>query len=261
MIAPRSCLSYAVVLALLGFDLGAAADELPGKGGTKASAIDADAMAALDRMGAELRSHQLISVKSEVTSEDVLGSGEKLQYGGTLQVLARRPDRFKISAVSDQRDREIFYDGSSVTVYSPRLGYYASFNAPPTIYETVQKATAEYGIEWPLADLFTWGTDKSDAAKITSAFKVDLEHVGGRPCNHYAFRQEKVDWEIWIQQNGPALPCKLVITNREDPSGPQYVATLQWSFPASIADANFKFAPPPNAHKIVFAGAGKTGAQ
>ena len=220
---------------------------------TSASQIDPDAMAALDKMGAELRSHNNFDMKAEITREDVLGSGQKLQYAGTVEVEARRPDRFKISAVSDLRDREIYYDGKAVTVFSPRLGYYASFDAPPTIAQTLKVATDKYGVELPLADLFTWGTDPSLAARVQSAFFVRPEHINGQLCNHYAFRQEKVDWQIWIRQDGPALPCKLVITNRADASLPQYTSEMHWSFPTTMADDTFTFAPPANAHKIVMA--------
>lgn len=245
--------TVALVLSCSG--IATASDVSPPGGTASTSAIDPDAMAALDRMGAELRSHQTLSIRSDVTAEDVLGSGQKLQYGGTLQIQVRRPNRLRISAVSDQQDREIYYDGTSLTVFSPRLGFYASFSAPATIYETVEKASAEYGIELPLADLFTWGSDKSDAAKISSAFVVGSEHVGGRSCIHYAFRQTEIDWEVWIQQSGPALPCKLVITKRDDSSMPQYTATLQWAFPGSISDSTFAFVPPPKARKIAFVGA------
>ena len=220
---------------------------------TSASQIDPDAMAALDKMGAELRSHNNFDMKADITHEDVLGSGQKLQYAGTVEVEARRPDRFKISAVSDLRDREIYYDGKAVTVFSPRLGYYASFDAPPTIAQTLKVATDKYGVELPLADLFTWGTDPSLVARVKSAFLVRPEHINGQLCNHYAFRQEKVDWQIWIRQDGPALPCKLVITNRVDASLPQYTSEMHWSFPTTMADGTFTFAPPANAHKIVMA--------
>lgn len=220
---------------------------------TSASGIDPDAMAALDKMGAELRSHNNFDMKADITHEDVLGDGQKLQYAGTVEVEARRPDRFKMSVVSDLRDREIFYDGKTVTVFSPRLGYYAAIDAPPTIAQTLKVATEKYGIELPLADLFTWGTDPSLAARVQSAFLVRPEHINGQLCNHYAFRQEKVDWQIWIQQSGPALPCKLVITNRVDPSAPQYTSEMNWTFPTTIADDTFTFAPPADAHKIVMA--------
>jgi hypothetical protein len=222
-------------------------------GGNAPSGIDPDALAALDRMGAELRSHQNFDVKSDVTTEDVLGSGQKLQYAGMLETQARRPNGFRISMVSDLKDRQIYYDGKSVTVYSPRLGYFASFPAPDTIGKTLAVAKDRYGIELPLADLFAWGTDKSLVARVKSGFLVRAEHIGAQVCNHYAFRNEKVDWQIWIAQNGPALPCKLVITSRDDPSMPQYTAVLHWAFPASIPDSVFAFAPPPAAKKIAFA--------
>jgi hypothetical protein len=218
-----------------------------------ASAVEPEAVAALDKMGAELRSHNVFVLKADVTNEDVLESGQKLQYAGTLEVQARRPDRFKFSAKSDLRERDIYYDGKAVTIYSPRLGYYASFDAPPTIAETVQKARAEYEVELPLADLFTWGTEKSSAGKLTSAFLVRAETIGGKTCNHYALRQSNVDWQIWIAKDGAALPCKIVITKTSDPSQPQYTAVLNWTFPNSIDEKTFAFAPPSSAKKIVVA--------
>lgn len=218
-----------------------------------ASEVDADAVAALDKMGAELRSHNVFVLKADVTNEDVLESGQKLQYAGTLEVQARKPDRFKFSAKSDLRERDIYYDGKAVTIHSPRLKYYASFDAPPTIRETVEKARADYDVELPLADLFTWGTDKSNASKLTSAFLVRPETIGGKTCNHYALRQSNVDWQIWIAADGPALPCKIVITKTSDPSQPQYSAVLNWSFPNSIDEKVFSFAAPSGAKKIVVA--------
>jgi hypothetical protein len=222
-----------------------------------AAGVDADALAALDRMGTELRSHQIINVKSDVLTEDVLESGQKLQYAGTVETQARRPNAFRISMVSDLKDRQIYYDGKTVTIFSPRLGYYASFPAPDTIGKTLVLAKDKFAIEVPLADLFAWGTDKELIARVKSGFFVRDEHVGSQVCNHYAFRNEHVDWQIWIAKDGPALPCKLVITSRDDPAMPQYSAVLHWSFPGSIADSVFAFAPPPSAKKIMIATVGE----
>jgi hypothetical protein len=215
--------------------------------------VDADALAALDKMGAELRTHSNIDVKSDFLTEDVLGSGQKLQYSGTVETTARRPNGFRISLVSDTKNREIYYDGKNVTVFSPRLGYYGTFAAPDTIQATLDKAKSQYGIELPLADLFAWGTDPSLVKRIKSGFFVRQDHVNGQACNHFAFRQEHVDWQIWIAANGPALPCKLVITNTNDPAQPQYTAVMHWSFPDSIPDKTFAFTPPSDAKKIAMA--------
>jgi hypothetical protein len=209
-----------------------------------------DALAALERMGAALRSKNLFTMKADVTKEEVLGSGEKLQFASTLDISARRPDRFRISNVSDVQDRQIYYDGKSLTVYAPKLGVYGTVAAPATIAQTINVASERYDIETPLADLFTWGTNNSAAAQLTSGFLVRLEHIDGRACNHYAFRQPDVDWQIWIAEE-TALPCKLIITNTDDDSRPQYTAVMRWNFPPAIADNVFAFAPPASANKIV----------
>ena len=209
-----------------------------------------DALAALERMGAALRSKNLFTMKADVTKEEVLGSGEKLQFASTLDISARRPDRFRISNVSDVQDRQIYYDGKSLTVYAPKLGLYGTIAAPATIAQTINVASDRYDIETPLADLFTWGTNNSAAAQLTSGFLVRLEHIDGRACNHYAFRQPDVDWQIWIAEE-TALPCKLIITNTQDDSRPQYTAVMRWNFPPAIADNVFAFAPPASANKIV----------
>ncbi len=220
--------------------------------------VDADAVAALNKMGAALRSHNVFVVTMDVTNEDVLATGEKLQYGGTVEISARRPDRFKITINSDIKNRDVYYDGKSVTIFAPRLGMYASFAAPGTIAQTLAAARERRGVELPVADLFTFGTDNSIVTRLTSGFFVRPEHIEGRACNHYAFRQANVDWQIWIATDQTALPCKLVITSTTDDSRPQYSAVMHWSFPNTIAESSFTFTPPQGSEKIAILEIGST---
>ncbi len=219
------------------------------------SSVDPAAVAALDKMAAALRAHQTFELTADTTNEDVLGSGEKLQYEGKVHIIARRPDRFRVTVVSDTRNREYIYDGRTVTIFSPRQGMYATVAAPPTIRETIQKVRDERGVELPLADLFAWGTDRVSAQKLTSGFLVRPETIEGRSCNHYAFRQPGADWQVWIANDESALPCKIVITNRDDASMPQYTAVLHWDFPTSVAESDFIFDPPSGARQIAIADA------
>ena len=105
---------------------GCAALALAGATAAPAPAVDPAALQALDRMGAALRSHMTFVLTADISDEDVLDSGQKLQYDGKLQISARRPDRFLISSTSDTRSRDFYYDGKAVTVFSPKLGMYAS---------------------------------------------------------------------------------------------------------------------------------------
>ena len=211
--------------------------------------LDPRALAALERMGAALRSHQAINVHADVTAEDALNTGEKLQYSGTVDIVARRPNAMKLTMRMGASERTLYYDGKTLTMAAPEMNYYASVAAPPTIREMLQMADERYGIEVPLADLFAWGSDPAAAAKLTSAFPAGSEQINGRTCDHYAMRQPGADWQVWISRGDDALPCKLVITTRADPSLPQYSATYRWS-DQPPPEAGYTYSPPPEAKAI-----------
>lgn len=213
---------------------------------------DADALAALFKMGDALRAMGAFSLSADVTTDTVLESGQKLQGEGTLKIDALRPDKFKISVDANHQARDFYYDGKSLTLFAPKIGYYASVPAPPTIRATLEAVKDKYGLEIPLADLFSLGTDPSLTARIKEGFDAGPDVVAGENCQHYAFRQEAVDWEVWIRSDGPALPCKIVITTTTDPAMPQYAATMKWQGGSPAADT-FTFTPPANANRIAVA--------
>jgi hypothetical protein len=102
----------------------------------------------------------------------------------------RRPNHLRAEVLSDRKQRTFFYDGKTLTLYAPRVNYYASVGAPPTIAELLQVLDQKYGVEMPLADLFLWGTDKDGIADIKVATYIGPGYVGGVDCEHYAFRQQ-----------------------------------------------------------------------
>lgn len=216
---------------------------------------DPDAMAALDRMAAAMRSLQSFSVRADYTRDQVLTTDQKLQFAGTVDIKARRPNALRIDMQSDRQARVLYYDGRTATLFSPRIGYYASFPAPPTIGQVVAVASEKYGIDTPLADLFAWGSDPAAMAKVRSAFDVGTETIRGRVCEHYAVRQSDADWQVWISKSGAALPCKLVITTTDDPSRPEFSAIYEWNTRPTFAASDFAFTPPAGARKIAIAAA------
>ena len=158
-------------------------------------ALDPDAIAALQKMGAFLREQEKFSVRANVTTDDLLSSGQKVQFGGTVEMMVRRPDRLRMDVRGDRRDEHIYYDGKTFTLFGERVGYYATFQAPSTLAELKDVTEKRYGIDLPLADLFYWGTEHDGTADITAATHVGVATVDGAACDHYAFRQKDVDWD------------------------------------------------------------------
>ena len=248
-------LYLAVGLALLSASPAAAQSTASAKAGSTAPArasatVDPKAVAALEKMGAYLRTLKQFSVHGDSTFDLVMDDGQKLQLLGAVDYKVRAPNAMAIDLKTDRKDRQMFYDGKQLTVYGARTGYYATVDAPPTIRELLATAADDYGIELPLVDLFLWGTDKAPTSALTWATYVGPARINGTATDQYAFRQEGVDWQVWIEQGSKPLPRRMVITTTDEPSQPQYASTLTWNTNATFKDSNFTFAPPKDAKRI-----------
>ena len=220
----------------------------------QATPIEPDAMAALKNMGGYLRTLKSFQVDAVTSTEQVLEDGQKVQFAGVTNILARMPDRLRISVDSDQHDRLWIYDGKQFTLLARRVNYYATVPAPATIAQLADAMDENYDLQLPLEDLFRWGGPQSQDAAITSAIFIGPSQIDGVTCGHYAFRQEGLDWQVWIQFGDYPLPRKLVLTTLTDEARPQYVATFSWNLAPAFNDAAFTFVPPKGAGKVVIAG-------
>jgi hypothetical protein len=212
--------------------------------------IDPESMEALTNMGTYLRSLKAFQVDAEITEDDVLDDGQIVTASRKTTLLAEKPNLLRVEIKSDERDTFLFYDGKNFTVYGKLVNFYATVPAPPTTGELIKKIDDEYGIEVPLVDLFLWGTDEATIKRITSAIDVGPATVEGVTCEQYAFRQEGVDWQIWIQLGDFPLPRKLAIRTLTDDARPQHTSTLAWNLAPSYNDAAFTFDPPEGALRI-----------
>jgi hypothetical protein len=201
-------------------------------------------------MATHLRSLRTFTVQADVTTDLVLDSGQKIEMGQAVEIAVRMPNRLAVATSGPVRNRKIFYDGKVVTVYAERLGYYGTFPAPDTIAATLEVAARKYGIEVPLADLFLFGTEKSNLGAITEALYTGPQRVGGVLCDNFAFRQPDVDWQVCIERGKNALPRKLVVTSTDIGERPQRRSVLSWKPGVAPADAAFSFRPPKEAKRI-----------
>lgn len=207
-------------------------------------------MEALNKMGTYLRSLKAFQVDSEVTNDDVLEDGQIVTNIRKHSLLAVSPNMLRAELKSDDKDVFLFYDGKNFTVYEKLQNYYATVPAPATTAQLVDKVYNNFGIEIPLVDLFKWGTDSSAVNKITSAFDLGPSTVQDITCEHYAFRQEGLDWQIWIQLGDYPLPRKFVIRTVSDDARPQHTSNLVWNLAPSYDEPAFAFDPPTGALRI-----------
>jgi hypothetical protein len=212
--------------------------------GPTINAVDPASIQALKDMGAHLQTLTRFQVSTELTGERVLADGQKLQHTATADLDVVRPNMLRARMSSARSTRELFFDGKTVTLFTPAQKYYSTVEFTDNIGGLISKLEERYGVDIPLADLFLWGTPAAPLDKIDSAMNAGQDFVDGDLCNHFAFRQGIFDWQIWISAGGKPLPRKLVISNRADEERPQSVSYLHWNLKPTFKDSVFKFTPP-----------------
>lgn len=214
--------------------------------------VDPASVQALKDMGAYLRSMKRYSIATELTGERVLADGQKLQHAAAAELDVVPPHHLHARIHNARSQREIYYDGKTVTLYASQQKYYSSVEFSDPLSVLVAKLEERYGVEIPLYDLFTWGTPAAALDKIESAMNAGQDFIGDELCDHYAFRQGDIDWQIWISVGDKPLPRKLVITNRADEARPQSVTLIDWNLKPAFKDAVFTFTPPKGSTAVEF---------
>ena len=219
----------------------------------QSSAVDPDAAQILRRMTDYLGNLQRFSLDTQNTFEDVLESGQKIQYDLSTSVTVQRPNKVRAERNGDLVNQVVIYDGKTLTVYNADKKYYAVAPAPDNIDDALHFARDALGIVPPSGDLIYRDAYDLLTANVTSGVVVGKSMIGGVKCDHLAFTGPAVDWQIWIADGGQPLPRKYVITTRDDPAQPQYMVLMSnWNVSPDLTDALFKFTPPQDAKKTDF---------
>jgi hypothetical protein len=219
-----------------------------------APALDPKADKVLKSMGAALAERTSISFDSHAIADQYTPDGQKVQYAKNQKVMLHRPDKLAVDVTGDIEDLRFRYDGKQVALYNPRSNSWGKTQARGSIDDTLDMLAGKYGMALPLADLVFADPYACLTERVRSSQYLGVGYVFDVKCHHLAFRQESVDWQIWIEDGDRPLPRKVVITFKESPGHPQYTAFLSnWNLSAETTDATFALAPPAGAKQVDFA--------
>ncbi|PAA32118.1 hypothetical protein CJU73_02240 [Pseudomonas fragi] len=214
------------------------------------TAIEPAALQALERMGSYLRSLKQFGVEARSQTDQVLENGQTVEFRHTTQLLAQQPDKLKVSVDNQGGRRTLYYDGKRFTLYQSPGPYYASAPAPANINALIDLLNTRYGIELPLADLFRWNASTAQQGGLRSAVLIGSDTLDGQRCDHYALRQDDIDWQLWLRQGEQPLPCRLTITRRDIPEHPRHSVDYAWQLKPALSATSFEFDPPHGAQEV-----------
>ena len=216
-----------------------------------AEGIDPDADSILKSMSSYLGGIKAFSVNADIDIEFVAKSGQKLQLSSFVTIVLKRPTKFHIQRKGMIVDAEFIFDGRILTLHGKKRNVYAQIDVPGTIDDAIRAYEMEAGIPAPGADLLFADPYASLSSGVESSAYLGIAYVNGAECHHLAFREDKVDWQLWVRSGDSPLPIKFVITSKWQTAAPQYeIRFWDWSINPQINDKRFTFSAPEGAKRL-----------
>ena len=202
-----------------------------------------DAKTILKAMSDYLASQQSLSADFDSGLGVITTEGQKIEFTASGTTALTRPNKIHASRRGGYSDVEVVFDGQQVTIVDRAHGSYTQVKATGTVDQLFDQIRTKYGVELPGADLLMSNSYNELMADVVDAKHVGEGVVGGRDCEHLAFRNQDTDWQIWVRKGAQPLPCKLVITSKQEKGMPEYSVTFRdWRMDAPAGA--FAFTPP-----------------
>jgi hypothetical protein len=228
-----------------------AAEETAARTEVSAQVVSPEAQAVVDKMTAYLRTLKTFSIDSRSTRDEVVAFGYKVQHNEHATLTAQLPNKLRGEISGDLRNRTVIYDGAKVVVYSPDDDVYARTAAPDSVNKLIGNLL-DAGVEMPMVDVLYQAGAGTLTEEVRGGVLVGDSNIDGADCDHLAFRQATIDWQLWVEKGDKPLPRKLVITTRYAVGDPQFQSILHWNLKPKIDASTFVFTPPKGANEIPF---------
>lgn len=83
------------------------------------------------------------------------------------------------------------------------------------------------------------------SAGPTSGRRLGVTLIGETPVEHFAFRSQALDWEIWLEATPRALPRRVSIVQRTPAGALRTTIEFEaWALAPRVGTEAFRFVPP-----------------
>ncbi|MFH0997310.1 MAG: DUF2092 domain-containing protein [Pseudomonadota bacterium] len=140
-----------------------------------------------------------MSFTAVVSYESPSRLGPPLVYTTRSEVTLQRPDKLRIITPGDGSASELYYNGKTLTAFSPAENLVAVAEAPPTIDEALKVAFDSAAIYYPFRNMIIADPYKAMSDGLILAFYIGQSQiVGGTTTDMVAFANNNVFLQVWI---------------------------------------------------------------
>lgn len=208
----------------------------------------------LKASSAKLASAKSMSFTAVVSYENPSRLGPPLVYSTKSLVTVQRPDKLRVITPGDGPASQFYYDGKTMTAFSPAENLLAVADAPPTIDAALEAAFNSAAIYYPFSDVIVADPYKDIASGLKVAFYIGQSIVvDGTTTDEVAYISGDVFVQAWIGTQDK-LPRRLYAVYMNDPARLRHVLGLSdWKLDVKTTPDMFAAPAPANAAHIKFA--------
>jgi hypothetical protein len=224
-----------------------------------APVIEQYALDRLKQMSATLASAKAFTYHSKNFMEvRAAATGQFLTFFVETKVALQRPNKLRVNVFGDVPSFQFYYDGSKFSAFDPQKNIHSVSEPLATIDEMLDFVTTRAHINFPSADFMYSNPYVVMTKNLTHAIVVGPSMVNGVPCEHFAYMEPGINWEIWIENGKRALPLRLAMTYKQVPNFPRFMIEYKdWNLNPKLKADIFVFKAPANSKKIEFDIAGR----
>ncbi|NQT88167.1 DUF2092 domain-containing protein [bacterium] len=204
-------------------------------------------------MGAKLAAARQMTIRAKRRIDPALVEGRDVVVSAEVSASVKRPDKLAARILGANDERRVYYDGKTFSMLDVKRKLYATVDAPDTIDKLMKRLEEEFGFSPPMADFIARDPYRQLHQDAKAGKYVGEEQVGGKRCHHLAFKEELLDWDLWVSAHDQ-LPVKFVITATAIEGHPKFgVEFTQFNLEADLPDGLFTFQAPQGAIKVPMA--------
>ena len=145
---------------------------------------------------------------------------------------------------------ELVFDGKTFNVLGNNVMLTRRL-MPPVRSISLCRLRNEFGMAIPGADLLLSNANDELMKDVLDAKYIGRGVIDGHECEHLAFRNNEVDWQIWVQLGDRPIPRKYVITSKAVTGATAVHAPYQrWKTDVQVPADAFAFKAPADAKKV-----------
>lgn len=167
-------------------------------------------------------------------------------------VIRQGSDRLFVEKRGDVFALDIYFNGTTMSLYSPAKNVFARKEAPGTIDAMIERADTEAENLFPYADILISDPYSRLTAGMLKAVYIGRSTLGGVKTDHLAFSNKGVEWQIWIGADDK-LPRLVNATYLDDASEPSYTVEFSgWKLNDPVARERFAYRNTSEAAQVEF---------